>query len=258
MGRVGRLLRRGARRRDQRAADAAAAGLGAQAVHLRAGVRSRATRRRACSPTCRRTFRRPRPACSTARATTTAGTAVRCWRGARWRSENVPAVALASELGVPNAAALPDARRLHDVRRDAVVLRPRPHARQRRGAPRRARRGVRAFARGGEWIAPTCVASDGRSAAARARTLVSPRTAFWITDILTDPERARVHLRPRRQPRVSVPGGGEDRHVAGVSRQLDRRLHARRHRRRVGRQLRSHAAARLDRRHRRRRRSSTP
>ena len=38
--------------------------------------------------------------------------------------------------------------------------------------------------------------------------------------------RARVHLRPRRPARVPVPGRGEDRHVAGVPRQLDGRLHA--------------------------------
>ena len=44
----------------------------------------RGARPRPCWPTSRRTFRPPSPACSTARATTTASIAVRCWRGARW------------------------------------------------------------------------------------------------------------------------------------------------------------------------------
>ena len=91
-----------------------------------------------------------------------------------------------------------------------------------------------------------------RAAGRRTAQLVSPRTAFWITDILSRRRGARVHLRPRRQPRVPVSRRGEDRHVAGVSRQLDGRLHARRDRRRLGRQLRSLAAARLVRRDRRR------
>ena len=47
-----------------------------------------------------------------------------------------------------------------------------------------------AFARGGEWIAPTW----RRDAAERERhALVSPRTAFWIGDILSDSE-AREYI----------------------------------------------------------------
>jgi penicillin-binding protein 1C len=42
-----------------------------------------------------------------------------------------------------------------------------------------------AFARGGQWIAPTYRADAPRPA---GHTLVSPRTAFWITDVLSDPE----------------------------------------------------------------------
>ena len=60
---------------------------------------------------------------------------------------------------------------------------------------------------------------------------------------------ARVRLRPRRQPGTAVSGGGEDRHVAVVPRQLDHRLLAPGHGGGVGRQLRSHAAAQLERRH---------
>ena len=109
-----------------------------------------------------------------------------------------------------------------------------------------------AFARGGEWIAAD-VRRRVPPARRRARGSSCRRArAFWITDILVGCRGARVHLRPRRQPRAAVPGGGEDRHVAGVSRQLDDRLFAPRHGRRLGRQLRSHAAAQLERRHRRR------
>ena len=130
-------------------------------------------------------------------------------------SENVPAVALASELGVPNllrfllragfttfdrnasyyglGMTLGNA----EVRLDELVA------------------AYSAFARGGIWIAPTYLAAaprdggpstrlyDTRSLRA-SRALVSPRAAFWITDILSDPAGPRVHLRPRRQPRIPV------------------------------------------------------
>jgi penicillin-binding protein 1C len=105
-------------------------------------------------------------------------------------SENVPAVALASQLGVPklvrfltragfstfdrNAAyyglgvTLGNA----EVRLDELVA------------------AYSAFARGGEWIAPVWT----RAATQRQqRPLVSPLTAFWITDILSDPE-AREYI----------------------------------------------------------------
>ena len=78
------------------------------------------------------------------------------------------------------------------------------------------------------------------------------RTAFWITDILVRRRGARLRLRPRRQPRVPVHRRGEDRHLAGVPRQLGDRLHARCDRRRLGRQFRSHAAREFVGRHRRR------
>jgi penicillin-binding protein 1C len=44
-----------------------------------------------------------------------------------------------------------------------------------------------AFARNGLWIEPTAVRRPA-GAVARSQQLVSPRTAFWITDILSDPE----------------------------------------------------------------------
>ena len=105
-------------------------------------------------------------------------------------SENVPAVALASELGVPNlrrfllragfttfdrnasyyglGMTLGNA----EVRLDELVA------------------AYSALARGGDWMAPTHLAGAPRG---ERRALVSPRSAFWITDILSDPE-AREYI----------------------------------------------------------------
>ena len=98
-------------------------------------------------------------------------------------SENVPAVALASEIGVPNllrflaragfttfdrnaayyglGVTLGNA----EVRLDEMVA------------------AYSAFARGGEWISPTYQVGVHQPS---RRTLVSQRAAFWITDILSD------------------------------------------------------------------------
>jgi penicillin-binding protein 1C len=102
-------------------------------------------------------------------------------------SENVPAVALAAELGVPtvlrfllragfttfdrNASyyglgiTLGNA----EVRLDELVA------------------GYAAFARGGEWIEPTWRRDRGMADRER-HPLVSARTAYWIGDILSDPD----------------------------------------------------------------------
>jgi penicillin-binding protein 1C len=98
-------------------------------------------------------------------------------------SENVPAVALASRVGVPNllrflrAAGLSTFNKTAayyglgvtlgdaEVRLDELVA------------------AYSAFARGGRVLAPTLVR---RTTQPESRTLVSPRTAFWITDILSD------------------------------------------------------------------------
>ncbi len=105
-------------------------------------------------------------------------------------SENVPAVALASELGVPNLLRFLlrsgfttfDRNASHyglgvtlgnaEVRLDELVA------------------AYSAFARRGEWMAPTYLAGAPRG---ERRVLVSSRTAFWITDILSDPE-AREYI----------------------------------------------------------------
>jgi penicillin-binding protein 1C len=100
-------------------------------------------------------------------------------------SENVPAVVVASHVGVPallrflNRAGITtlDKTASHyglgitlgnaEVRLDELVA------------------GYAAFARGGEWIEPTFTP---RSIAPRTERLTSSRTAFWITDILADAE----------------------------------------------------------------------
>ena len=103
-------------------------------------------------------------------------------------SENVPAVALASELGVPSLLRLPRARGVDHVRQDRGALRPGSDARQRRSAARSSSSPPtrRSRADGCGSSRPRFVAPSG--GIARTQQLVSPRTAFWITDILSDPE----------------------------------------------------------------------
>ncbi len=103
-------------------------------------------------------------------------------------SENVPAVAVASELGVPkllrflNRAGFSSFDRTAsyyglgltlgnaEVRLDELVA------------------AYASFARGGEWIQPAYLLQRGVSQPDRERHIVmGRRTAFWITDILSDP-----------------------------------------------------------------------
>jgi penicillin-binding protein 1C len=100
-------------------------------------------------------------------------------------SENVPAVALASGIGVPKLLRFLSRAGMStleqtgshyglgltlgnaEVRLDELTA------------------AYSAFARGGEWLEPTWMAGrDGRE----LRRIVSPRTAFWIADILSDDE----------------------------------------------------------------------
>ena len=102
-------------------------------------------------------------------------------------SQNIPAVVLASRLGVPallrnlSRAGLStfDKNAAHyglgltlgnaEVRLDELVA------------------GYAAFARSGLWIWPTFIANTEASARP-PRAIFSPQTAFWITDILSDAE----------------------------------------------------------------------
>ena len=106
-------------------------------------------------------------------------------------SENVPAVALASELGAPKILRFLLSAGLSTFDRNAsyyglgVTL---GNAEVRLDELVAA---YSAFARGGEWIEPSW--SPSRRTAATRRILVSPRTAFWISDILLDSE-ARAYI----------------------------------------------------------------
>jgi penicillin-binding protein 1C len=116
-------------------------------------------------------------------------------------SENVPAVSLASEVGVPALLRFLDRAGLStfdrtpsyyglgitlgnaEVRLDELVA------------------AYSSFARGGEWLEPVWTAdaaaardlADGRGESSHRRTLVSPRTAYWVTDILSD-DSAREYI----------------------------------------------------------------
>ncbi len=108
-------------------------------------------------------------------------------------SENVPAVALASEVGVPGLVRFYTRAGLGTFDRTAsyygvgITL---GNAEVRLAELVTA---YSAFARGGTWLKPTPYASDERSVTGRERPLVSPHTAFWITDVLSDPE-AREYI----------------------------------------------------------------
>jgi len=101
-------------------------------------------------------------------------------------SENVPAVALASEIGVAPLVRFLTRAGLSTFRKNAAyyglgVTLGNAEARLDEVVAAYA-----AFARGGTWRAPAFV--RGRSTEQAERPLVSQRTAFWITDILSDPE----------------------------------------------------------------------
>jgi penicillin-binding protein 1C len=111
-------------------------------------------------------------------------------------SENVPAVVLASELGVPSLqrfltrAGLSTFDRTPsyyglgltlgnaEVRLDELVT------------------AYATFARGGEWLEPTWSLAKGATVPAAdrvRRTLISPLTAYWISDVLAD-DSAREYI----------------------------------------------------------------
>ena len=186
VGGLRRLRRCRARRRDRRRNDAAAARLGAEAVHLR-----RCRSRQGESPAT------VLPDIPSSFPTGEDGVVYspqnydNQFRGpllarrALAGSENVPAVALAARVGVPNLVRFLRTAGFTTFDQDGCVLRRRGHARRRRSPSRSTggrlrrvcarRRRHRAALRRGRRPRPV----DGER-------LVSERTAFWITDILSD------------------------------------------------------------------------
>jgi penicillin-binding protein 1C len=108
-------------------------------------------------------------------------------------SENVPAVALASEIGVPGLLRFFQRAGLTTFDRTAahygvgVTL---GNAEVRLAELVAA---YSAFARGGTWLLPVAVKRAAGDGGEGERPLVSPRTAFWITDILSDAD-AREYI----------------------------------------------------------------
>ena len=152
MGRIGQLRRRGAWRRDQRAAGAAAAGIGAEAVHLRARVRT-GTEPASVLPDIPSHFPTAEPGVLySPRNYDGQYRGPMLARRALAGSQNVPAVALASDVGVEHAAAFP--------RRAPASPRSTARRRTTASASRSGNAEVRldelvaayaAFARGGVW-----------------------------------------------------------------------------------------------------------
>lgn len=108
-------------------------------------------------------------------------------------SENIPAVALASEVGVPallrffQRAGLTTFDHTASYYGLGVTL---GNAEVRLADLVSA---YAALARGGMWLQPAAVKRASDAPAERERPLVSPRTAFWITDILSDAD-AREYI----------------------------------------------------------------
>jgi penicillin-binding protein 1C len=108
-------------------------------------------------------------------------------RAALAGSINVPAVALASDLGVPNV--------LRFLRRAGFTTFEKTGAHYGLGVTLgnaevrldELTAAFAAFARGGEWLAPRATL-DPQPRVADPVRLVSPRTAYWITDVLADDE----------------------------------------------------------------------
>ena len=103
-------------------------------------------------------------------------------------SVNVPAVGLAAELGVPNV--------LRFLRRAGLTTFDKTAAHYGLGVTLgnaevrldELTAAYAAFARGGEWMPSTFLRRAPDAPLPDSTRLVSDRTAFWITDILADPE----------------------------------------------------------------------
>ena len=214
-----------ARRRHRRRAIAATAGLGAEAVHLRAGVRARLhagdvlpdvpshfPTAEAGRPLQPAQLRRALPrAAARARARSPDPRTCRPWR---WRRE----IGVADLLRFLRRAGFTtfDRTAAHyglgvtlgnaEVRLDELVA------------------AYAAFARGGLAVRPAMIAEqrDGAPAPIRCARraavdrVVSDRTAFWITDILSDDDAREFVFGRGGSLEFPFPVAVEDRHVAGA------------------------------------------
>ncbi len=107
-------------------------------------------------------------------------------------SENVPAVALASELGVPALLRFLQRAGLSTFDRTAAYYGLGITLGNAEVTLADLTAAYAALARGGGWIRPLAV-RGAEQAAERERPLVSSRTAFWITDVLSDAD-AREYI----------------------------------------------------------------
>ena len=107
-------------------------------------------------------------------------------------SENVPAVALASQLGVPRLLRFLGRAGFSTLERNATYYGLGLTLGNAEVRLDQLVAAYAAFARGGLWVEPTW-RRDRVIEESAARPLVSPRTAFWITDILSDGE-AREYI----------------------------------------------------------------
>ncbi len=181
MGGIGRLRRPGAAAARSMVRCATAARIRAEAVHLCAGLRARlhageCPRRHPVELSDRRSR-----ASSTARATMTGDSAVRCSRAPRWP---VPRTSRPwrwrPSWACPNLLRFLGRAGLEDPRQDIFALRPGPDARQCRSPPRRARRAPTRRSRGAAsgssrlmWPA-TLHACEPPASSRRARRSGSP------------------------------------------------------------------------------------
>ena len=190
MGGIGRLRRPRARRRDRRRVSPRQPGSALKPFTYALAFESGDSPATVLADVPSR-FRRRKTASSTARGTTTGSSAVRCARGAALAgSENVPAVALASRVGVPDL--------LRFLRRAGLTTLDKTAAHYGLGltlgdAEVRLDELVAAyaaFARGGDGdrAARSAPASTRDRARSRCDRSCRARTAFWITDILSDAE----------------------------------------------------------------------
>ena len=104
-------------------------------------------------------------------------------RAALAGSENVPAVTLASEVGVPSLLRFFQRAGLTTFSRNAAYYGLGLTLGNAEVRLDELTAAYAAFARGGEWVSPVFL----RGAPHDRRSLVSPRAAFWIGDILSDP-----------------------------------------------------------------------